>query len=349
MSPARPRVPPPGRYQHWWARGQALEWPPAGRELCAFYTFPDAIYTGLGALGVRKAAAIRLQFALFRLAHAACQFRTFNVQDEWSLEPAAYATEVETFRDSMGVLFPEVPWFERAAPTATPGAPALEVEASAAVEAVKAPRCLAAGAPAFSVRRRLLSQERMQELRQHTALLVDEQAAPGEAGYTPEEGEEPGACGRAPWRYYEHSNASMLSRLECFVPHSPFFRQLASELLDLACGADAAREYTLLKDKINFKSAGAAPFEPHQDITAGWGAYANRHFTIAVSLYDADVGSACMWFAPSPGHRLTPDRLDLSSDVLPFEAFRPVATHAGDAILFDSFVPHCSFTHCKHA
>ena len=40
-------------------------------------------------------------------------------------------------------------------------------------------------------------------------------------------------------------------------------------------------ESVLFKDKINYKYPGGEGFQPHQDITAGWGNYTNKHVSFA--------------------------------------------------------------------
>ena len=56
----------------------------------------------------------------------------------------------------------------------------------------------------------------------------------------------------------------------------------------------------LFKDKINFKMAGGAGFEAHQDQQAGWSVYAPLFVTALVSVDAATLANGCLEIADAP-------------------------------------------------
>lgn len=100
----------------------------------------------------------------------------------------------------------------------------------------------------------------------------------------------------------------------------------------------------LLKDKINLKLPGGSGFAPHQDAQAGWDRWAPYHVTAVVAIDAADLENGCLEVAPGRhregllGERWRP----LEGPSLDGLAFEPVPMAPGDALLFDSFLPHRS-------
>lgn len=327
------------RYWEWWRRGKIQEWPREGLELCAFYNLPLSAGSPLAGYWLSHPAVLPVQFAAFRAFRALCLHAvgTFNIQDAWSSEEHTYSQQMHHVTSFLEREYSEVPWFERAVP------PEAETPALAPEADPPTPRCLDEGAPPFAVLRDAVASTHLADLRRELDRLATA------AHYTAAHDADPSSVGHAagwaeqPWHYFERENSSTLNRIERFVPHSAVFASLAETLLQCACGRSSGVAYALLNDKINLKHAGAAAFHPHQDISAGWGKYASRHVTIGLALGDLDVGSGCIWVADSPGERLTPDSVDLTPSDLPDEAWRPVPMRAGDAVVFDSFVPHRSY------
>ena len=54
-------------------------------------------------------------------------------------------------------------------------------------------------------------------------------------------------------------------------------------------------ESILFKDKINFKYPGGEGFKPHQDVSAGWGKYCNKHINIAIPLPNQPQNGCIFW------------------------------------------------------
>ncbi|MBW8728180.1 MAG: phytanoyl-CoA dioxygenase family protein, partial [Inquilinus limosus] len=100
----------------------------------------------------------------------------------------------------------------------------------------------------------------------------------------------------------------------------------------------------LYKEKINFKMAGGAGFEPHQDQQAGWSRYAPIFLTVMVSVDRATVENGCLEMADMP--RLTgligEEWKPLTDEQMASFKLVPVPTEPGDVLFFDSYAPHAS-------
>ena len=148
--------------------------------------------------------------------------------------------------------------------------------------------------------------------------------------------------------YYEDSSrgddARVLSRIENFCPyHHDFDRLLNSgpvvDMVSDLLGGPAV----MFKDKINFKMPGSDGFKAHQDVQAGWDRYASLHLTVLISLDAATAVNGCLEIGSGPrrdrriGEMWAPldeDDPDIRYELCP--------TEPGDAVVFDSFVPHRS-------
>jgi hypothetical protein len=184
----------------------------------------------------------------------------------------------------------------------------------------------------FVIVRGLFGGERMAEIRR----WMDElEAYP----------EEPGGV----WFYYEDSlrepDKRVLSRIEHFegfhgglswLMRGPALQERASELF----GEPAV----LFKEKVNFKMPGGRGFEPHQDVQAGWRNYGEQHLTALVSIDRASEENGCLELAAGQHRRGLFGELwkPLAGSQLDGVVFEKVVTEPGDAIFFDSFVPHRS-------
>src|SRR5262249_52333892 len=98
------------------------------------------------------------------------------------------------------------------------------------------------------------------------------------------------------------------------------------------------------KDKVNLKLPGGAGFEAHQDVQAGWERWAPYHLTAMVGVDEAAVDNGCLEVAPGR-HReglLGEAWQPLQGDALAGLSFEPGPMRPGDALVFDSFLPHRS-------
>jgi hypothetical protein len=137
----------------------------------------------------------------------------------------------------------------------------------------------------------------------------------------------------------------LVNRIENFYPHHPGFKRLfdGDKLLGLA--SDLLGEPAVLfKDKINFKLPGGGGFEPHQDQQAGWSVYAPLFVTALVAIDDATTANGCLELAAGHHTRglIGREWAPLADQDLRGVEFTSCPTAPGDAVFFDSFVPHRS-------
>ena len=76
----------------------------------------------------------------------------------------------------------------------------------------------------------------------------------------------------------------LIQRIENFCPFHDGFDRLVHGRLRAAVETLLAEPAVMFKDKINFKMAGGAGFEPHQDQQAGWSRYAPLYVTALVTV-----------------------------------------------------------------
>jgi ectoine hydroxylase-related dioxygenase (phytanoyl-CoA dioxygenase family) len=148
-------------------------------------------------------------------------------------------------------------------------------------------------------------------------------------------------------QYFEQAadGRRLLNRLEDVLPFHAGFRALAaSDLLAGTCGQLFGEPAILFKDKINFKQPGGGGFEPHQDVQAGWSRYASLHITALVTIDPSNRANGCLEMATNfHGQRLIGAEWEpLTAAQLAGIDWLAIEAAAGDAVFFDSFVPHRS-------
>ena len=137
----------------------------------------------------------------------------------------------------------------------------------------------------------------------------------------------------------------MLDRIENFVPyHEELARMLGGEKLLGKVSELMGEPAVLFKDKINFKLSNGRGFEPHQDIQAGWNVYASLFITAMIAIDSATTENGCVEFVAGQHRRGLIGELwsPLREEDLKGMAFVPCIVEPGDAVLFNSFVPHRS-------
>tara|TARA_B100000886_G_scaffold340543_1_gene311049 strand:+ start:9563 stop:10309 length:747 start_codon:yes stop_codon:yes gene_type:complete len=143
------------------------------------------------------------------------------------------------------------------------------------------------------------------------------------------------------WKFYE-KKIRRINRIEYFVKFNKFFLELANDKRIIKIAHDLLGEKPILfKDKINFKYPGGEGFIPHQDVSAGWGMYCNKHVNIAIPLCDTNVENGCIYFGPRFTDMQTDYFEDMPEDSVTLEKKE---TNKGDLICFDSYVPHSSYS-----
>lgn len=139
------------------------------------------------------------------------------------------------------------------------------------------------------------------------------------------------------WKFYESSGK--INRIEYFINYSPYFKEFSINkkimgLIKEQIGCNVV----LFKDKINFKYPGGEGFEPHQDITAGWGRYTDFQISVAIPLIATNAQNGAIEFG-SPVKKMINnyhEDIDIQLD------YKMAETKVGDIVLFDSYVPHKS-------
>jgi 2-aminoethylphosphonate dioxygenase len=138
----------------------------------------------------------------------------------------------------------------------------------------------------------------------------------------------------------------LVQRIENFCPFHAEFGDLVQGRLKAAIETLIGRPAVLFKDKINFKMAGGAGFEAHQDQQAGWSVYAPVFVTALVSIDAATLANGCLEIADAPrlagliGEEWKP----LTRTQMAGYPMMPITCEPGDVLFFDSFVPHASKT-----
>jgi hypothetical protein len=148
--------------------------------------------------------------------------------------------------------------------------------------------------------------------------------------------------------YYEPKlddpSVRLVQRIENFCEFHAEFAELVQGRLKSAIEELIGAPALLFKDKINFKKAGGAGFEAHQDQQAGWSVYAPSFVTALVSIDAATLANGCLEIADAPraagliGEEwkpLTPAQMAGYPTI-------PVPSAPGDVLFFDSYVPHAS-------
>ncbi len=141
------------------------------------------------------------------------------------------------------------------------------------------------------------------------------------------------------------SGGRILSRIENFAGfHSVLGDVVEDRRLLQPLTALFGDAPTLFKDKINFKLAGGAGFEPHQDIQPGWDDYAPYFISVLITVDESTIDNGCLEIASGHhrrgmlGEKWTP----LTAEQLVGVDFTPLPTAPGDVVFFDCFTPHRS-------
>jgi len=197
----------------------------------------------------------------------------------------------------------------------------------------------------------VLSNQQVEQFHRDGYLVVRSMYSPREVAEISRWTDEVAAGPEVPGKimmYFENSrddDSRILCRIENFVPyHEGFSRLITQKRMQQAVSELFGEEALLFKDKINFKLPGGDGFKEHQDVQAGWDAYAENHITAMVALDETneDNGSlemiAGMHRQGILGSKWAP-LTDEDTNSTPYQA---VHCQPGDAVFFDSFAPHRS-------
>lgn len=155
---------------------------------------------------------------------------------------------------------------------------------------------------------------------------------------------------RSIMRYTESSildkNKQILIRIENFYLYSNFFNSLIkSKKLMKILNDLTDSNWSLFKEKINFKPKGCRADKLHQDIQSGWKKYAKNFISILISVDSSEFNNGCLEFDISgnnvnglKGSLFTP----LKVKDLKKPKFLKFPLKSGDIIIFNGFIPHRS-------
>jgi ectoine hydroxylase-related dioxygenase (phytanoyl-CoA dioxygenase family) len=149
--------------------------------------------------------------------------------------------------------------------------------------------------------------------------------------------------------YYEPSliapGKRVIQRIENFCPyHERFDALVRGDRLARTVGQLLGAPACLFKEKINYKMAGGAGFEPHQDQQAGWSRYAPIFVTALVCIDHATLANGCLEMPTVSrlANLIGEEWRPLTAGEMASFELVPVETAPGDVIFFDSYVPHAS-------
>jgi len=157
-----------------------------------------------------------------------------------------------------------------------------------------------------------------------------------------------------PWLlHHERSKVDQevrICRVENFCKHHNAWGEVAMGVVqDVVSQAFRARA-VLFKDKINFKGPGGGGFLAHQDATAyATDDLATRHISVRVAIDLADEHNGPLEVPSRAGLHtkgIFPNRQGVLDPAAEDELgpWTQVLVEPGDIVLFDSFLPHRSFT-----
>lgn len=149
--------------------------------------------------------------------------------------------------------------------------------------------------------------------------------------------------------YFEQSltdpSKRILSRIENFVPYHQGFASLVGEPRMLQAVSELFGEPAVLfKDKISFGLPDSDGFKAHQDVQAGWDAYASMHITTMVAVDHTTAENGSLELVPGQHNKGLLGRMwePLTMSNTQRMQFVAIDADPGDAVFFDSFAPHRS-------
>ncbi|WP_293264733.1 phytanoyl-CoA dioxygenase family protein [Neptunomonas sp.] len=163
----------------------------------------------------------------------------------------------------------------------------------------------------------------------------------------------------------EFDNDQKVCRYEYIKGYSQPVRDIIIPKLQQMIHKLTGTDFVLFKDKCNAKNPGGGAFEPHQDIIAYDQFAPAYHVTAAIFLDDATMENGCLFFPENYQHELASLRTrrvttpvgdlpvlpsyeggkahgNIRQEICDQINWVPITAKAGDVVLFDSYVPHCS-------
>ena len=132
-------------------------------------------------------------------------------------------------------------------------------------------------------------------------------------------------------------------RTEYFTPFHSGLQQLlrVGEMNEVA-GVLLGEPGVLYKEKINYKLAGGAGWDPHQDAPAY--PFIDRHISCMIAVDDATPENGCLEVVSGKHHELIPtdSKGCIPDDIAATLDWQPVSLRAGQTLWFHSLTPHRS-------
>jgi len=157
-----------------------------------------------------------------------------------------------------------------------------------------------------------------------------------------------------PWLlHHERSKvdgAVRICRVENFCKHHNAWGEIAMGVVQDVVSQAFRAPSVLFKDKINFKGPGGGGFLAHQDATAyATDALAQRHISVRVAIDHADEHNGPLEVPSRPGlhtRGIFANRQGVLEPTVEEELgpWKQVLVSPGDIVLFDSYLPHRSWT-----
>lgn len=132
-------------------------------------------------------------------------------------------------------------------------------------------------------------------------------------------------------------------RTEYFTPfHSGLRELLTAGVIRSAAESLLGEPVALYKEKINYKLAGGAGWEAHQDAPAY--PFIDAHISCMIAVDAASAANGCLEVVSGMHHELIPTdaRGCIPADVVPTMSWQAVPMEAGDVLWFHSRTPHRS-------
>ena len=154
-----------------------------------------------------------------------------------------------------------------------------------------------------------------------------------------------------PLKYFEKNQINdsvILNRVEKFCDYLPLIDEiLRGDKLLNALKEITGRQYTLFKEKINFKLSGGGGFKPHQDGAAFRSFVEDELITLIIPIHDTNQNNGCFQIS---NHKFKKQLLLHQNGKIASEGYEEDVTEnwqnvllsPGDAFFFSSFLAHQS-------
>lgn len=158
------------------------------------------------------------------------------------------------------------------------------------------------------------------------------------------------------WMKYFEKNIHgerQLCRLENFIDYHEEMDEIARGERTLKLVSDLMGEPAVIfKEKINYKFPNGSGFKPHQDAPAFISFNQRFHITMMVAIDDCTIPNGCLQLVTGGANKkeILPQEKDgsIRKDIASQLIWTPIECKKGDAILFDSYLPHYSEPNRTH-